>query len=52
MTSNLYRKVLTVLLQNLMRVEHFEFCTLKFKKLGDWDFRISDLVKNSDGNDI
>ena len=32
MPWNLYRKFLNVLLQNLMRMEHFEMCILKLIK--------------------
>ena len=46
-----YRKILYVLLENLMRLEYSEICILNGTE-DDWDFRISDLVKNPDWTDI
>ena len=58
---NLYRKMLNVLLQNLMHMEHWPrasfpyqillYCHLKGAK-GDWAFGICDLVENLNGTDI
>ena len=32
--------------------KHIRHKTMKLGAKGDWDFRISDLVKNTNGNDI